>query len=124
MPGVGGAFEITVDGRLVFSKKAIGRFPTDEEIDGVGAGVPGRLRRHEHYSLNCIWRLVPSRQTGPGTPPPPPIRRQNGIRAENRAKIAGILCDRIPCGIFGSAGLRVWQALTCIVRGSAATGGT
>jgi selT/selW/selH-like putative selenoprotein len=37
VPGVGGAFEITVDGRLVFSKKALGRFPTDEEIDAVGA---------------------------------------------------------------------------------------
>jgi selenoprotein W-related protein len=41
VPGVGGAFEITVDGRLVFSKKALGRFPTDEEIDAVGAaGTP------------------------------------------------------------------------------------
>jgi len=38
VPGVGGAFEITVDGRLAFSKKAIGRFPTDEEIDALGAG--------------------------------------------------------------------------------------
>ncbi|MEQ8195820.1 MAG: Rdx family protein [Rhodospirillales bacterium] len=31
----GGVFEITVDGRLAFSKKATGRFPTDEEIAGV-----------------------------------------------------------------------------------------
>ena len=31
-------FEITVDGRLAFSKKATGRFPTDEEIDAIGAG--------------------------------------------------------------------------------------
>jgi len=38
VPGVGGAFEITVDGNLVFSKKQLGRFPTDEEIDAVGAG--------------------------------------------------------------------------------------
>jgi len=37
-PGVGGVFEITVDGRLAFSKKAIGRFPTDEEVDAVGSG--------------------------------------------------------------------------------------
>jgi selT/selW/selH-like putative selenoprotein len=37
VPGVGGAFEITVDDRLVFSKKALGRFPTDVEIDAVGA---------------------------------------------------------------------------------------
>jgi selT/selW/selH-like putative selenoprotein len=26
-------FEITVDGKLVFSKKQLGRFPTDAEID-------------------------------------------------------------------------------------------
>jgi selT/selW/selH-like putative selenoprotein len=28
----GGVFEITVDGRLAWSKKATGRFPTDEEV--------------------------------------------------------------------------------------------
>jgi selT/selW/selH-like putative selenoprotein len=28
----GGVFEITVDGRLAYSKKAIGRFPTDAEV--------------------------------------------------------------------------------------------
>jgi selT/selW/selH-like putative selenoprotein len=28
----GGVFEITVDGRLVFSKKATGRFPTDQDV--------------------------------------------------------------------------------------------
>jgi len=38
VPGVGGVFEITVDGRLAFSKKQTGRFPTDEEIDALGAG--------------------------------------------------------------------------------------
>ena len=27
----GGVFEITVDGRLAYSKKATGAFPTDEE---------------------------------------------------------------------------------------------
>jgi selT/selW/selH-like putative selenoprotein len=27
----GGVFEITVDGKLAYSKKATGRFPTDEE---------------------------------------------------------------------------------------------
>jgi selT/selW/selH-like putative selenoprotein len=33
----GGVFEITVDGRLVFSKKATGRFPTDQEVvSGLG----------------------------------------------------------------------------------------
>ena len=30
--GKGGVFEITVDGELVFSKKQLGRYPTDEEI--------------------------------------------------------------------------------------------
>ena len=34
----GGRLEITVDGRLAFSKKTIGRFPTDEEIAALGAG--------------------------------------------------------------------------------------
>jgi predicted Rdx family selenoprotein len=33
----GGVFEITVDGRLAFSKKALGRFPTDAEIDALAA---------------------------------------------------------------------------------------
>jgi len=28
----GGVFEITVDGRIAYSKKATGRFPTDEEL--------------------------------------------------------------------------------------------
>ena len=28
----GGVFEITVDGRLAYSKKATGQFPTDEEV--------------------------------------------------------------------------------------------
>ncbi len=28
----GGVFEITVDGALRFSKKQLGRFPTDEEV--------------------------------------------------------------------------------------------
>jgi selT/selW/selH-like putative selenoprotein len=36
VPGVGGVFEITVDGQLKFSKKQIGRFPTDEEVIGTG----------------------------------------------------------------------------------------
>jgi selT/selW/selH-like putative selenoprotein len=30
----GGVFEIRVDGRLAYSKKATGRFPTREEIAG------------------------------------------------------------------------------------------
>lgn len=28
----GGVFEVTVDGQLRFSKKALGRFPTEEEV--------------------------------------------------------------------------------------------
>ena len=32
VPGGGGVFEITVDGKLLFSKKQTGRFPTDEEL--------------------------------------------------------------------------------------------
>lgn len=31
----GGVFEITIDGELKFSKKALGRFPTDEEIEAL-----------------------------------------------------------------------------------------
>jgi len=38
VPGGGGVFDITVDGRLAYSKKQTGRFPTDEEIDAVGGG--------------------------------------------------------------------------------------
>jgi len=40
VPGVGGVFEITVDGKLLYSKKQTGRFPTDEEVDALGAGAP------------------------------------------------------------------------------------
>ena len=36
--GSNGVFEITVDGDLRFSKKQLGRFPTDEEVAGVIAG--------------------------------------------------------------------------------------
>jgi predicted Rdx family selenoprotein len=31
-------FEITVDGKLAFSKKQLGRFPEDAEIDTLGGG--------------------------------------------------------------------------------------
>lgn len=36
--GVAGVFEITVDGRLAFSKKQLGRFPEDAEIDALAGG--------------------------------------------------------------------------------------
>lgn len=32
IPSGGGVFEFTIDGRLRFSKKSLGRFPEDEEI--------------------------------------------------------------------------------------------
>ncbi|MDE0705968.1 MAG: SelT/SelW/SelH family protein [Rhodospirillaceae bacterium] len=35
--GGGGVFEISLDGELVFSKKALGRFPEDEEIEAIAA---------------------------------------------------------------------------------------
>ena len=36
--GVSGVFEITIDGKLVFSKKQLGRFPEDAEIDALAGG--------------------------------------------------------------------------------------
>jgi selT/selW/selH-like putative selenoprotein len=37
IPSRGGAFEVVVDGRLVYSKKATGRHCTEEEIfDAIG----------------------------------------------------------------------------------------
>jgi len=36
--GTGGVFEITVDGRVAFSKKQLGRFPEDVEIDALLSG--------------------------------------------------------------------------------------
>jgi selenoprotein W-related protein len=36
--GTSGVFEITVDGKLVFSKKQLGRFPEDAEIDALAGG--------------------------------------------------------------------------------------
>ena len=32
IPGAKGVFEFSVDNRLLFSKKTLGRFPEDEEI--------------------------------------------------------------------------------------------
>ncbi len=36
--GCGGVFEIVVDGRLAFSKKEPGHFPTDAKGDALGPG--------------------------------------------------------------------------------------
>lgn len=33
--GSGGVFDIVVDGELVFSKKQLGRFPEDQEIEEI-----------------------------------------------------------------------------------------
>lgn len=32
IPGHGGVFDVTVDGKLVYSKKAVGRFPQPGEV--------------------------------------------------------------------------------------------
>ncbi len=34
----GGVFEITVDGKRAFSKRELGRFPTDAEIEALVGG--------------------------------------------------------------------------------------
>ncbi len=36
MKAGGGVFEISVDGKLSFSKKNLGRFPTDDEVVALG----------------------------------------------------------------------------------------
>jgi selenoprotein W-related protein len=35
----GGVFEISVDGKLRFSKKALGRFPEEHEVQALVAGA-------------------------------------------------------------------------------------
>jgi len=35
----GGAFEISVAGKLLFSRKKQGRFPTDSELDAIAGGA-------------------------------------------------------------------------------------
>jgi selenoprotein W-related protein len=35
VPGSGGVFDVTVDGKLIFSKKSVGRFPVAGEVLGV-----------------------------------------------------------------------------------------
>jgi selenoprotein W-related protein len=39
VPSSGGVFEVTVDGRLVFSKKALGRHVEPGEIVGLAKGA-------------------------------------------------------------------------------------
>jgi selenoprotein W-related protein len=38
----GGVFEVEIDGKLLFSKKRLGRFPDDGEIESLVKGVKGR----------------------------------------------------------------------------------
>jgi len=35
IPGGGGVFDVSVDGKLIFSKKSVGRFPEPGEIVGL-----------------------------------------------------------------------------------------
>lgn len=37
MKGTGGVFEVALDGDLLFSKKALGRFPESGEVEGLVA---------------------------------------------------------------------------------------
>ncbi|HEY6221959.1 MAG TPA: Rdx family protein, partial [Candidatus Eisenbacteria bacterium] len=32
LPGGGGVFDVSVDGKIIFSKKSVGRFPEEGEI--------------------------------------------------------------------------------------------
>ena len=34
-PGKSGQFDVTIDGKLAFSKYQTGRFPTDDEVDAL-----------------------------------------------------------------------------------------
>lgn len=54
----GGVFEVTVDDRLVFSKKALGRFPEPEELQGlasggIAAGSGHSVPEHERCRVAC-----------------------------------------------------------------------
>ena len=35
IPGGGGVFDVSVDGKIIFSKKSVGRFPEPGEIVGM-----------------------------------------------------------------------------------------
>jgi len=35
IPSSGGVFEVTIDGETLFSKKETGRFPDQDEVDGI-----------------------------------------------------------------------------------------
>jgi selT/selW/selH-like putative selenoprotein len=40
-PGSSGQFDVTIDGRIVFSRRATGRFPSDAEVDSWAQQHPG-----------------------------------------------------------------------------------
>jgi len=35
IPSSGGAFEVTLDEKLIYSKKELGRFPEDQEVENL-----------------------------------------------------------------------------------------
>ena len=49
----GGVFEVTVDDRLVFSKKALGRFPEQGELKGVVDGGPAPAKEAPAAAEDC-----------------------------------------------------------------------
>ena len=51
----GGVFEITVDGKLAYSKKATGRFPTDEEVFAI-LGSRTDADPFQGSALPAAWR--------------------------------------------------------------------
>ncbi len=42
IPSSGGVFEVKLDGELLFSKKETGRFPDQDEIDGMLTTIDGK----------------------------------------------------------------------------------
>ncbi len=41
-PGSSGQFDVTLDGRIVFSRRATGRFPSDAEVESWARQRPDR----------------------------------------------------------------------------------
>ena len=42
IPSSGGVFEVKLDGELLFSKKETGRFPDQDEVDGMLNAIAGK----------------------------------------------------------------------------------
>ena len=49
----GGVFEVTVDDRIVFSKKALGRFPEPGELTSLAAGEPPAEEKAPPAAESC-----------------------------------------------------------------------